>query len=86
MKDFGFPVPEIEAEVRGVTDVSSLKGVLSCGGDSASTTSDIVSGPITRSRVSVPRSSSSTSVKATASLSRGEIYLSLVSFFCCFYS
>ncbi len=71
VNDFGFPVPEIEAELRGVSDVSLLKGVLSWGGDSTSTMSDIVSGPLTRSKVSVLRPSSSTSVKATASLSRG---------------
>ncbi len=30
--EFGFPVPEIEVELKGVSDVSSLRGELSWGG------------------------------------------------------
>ncbi len=70
-------MPEVEAELRGVSDVSSLRVVLSSGDHPEAETDDNFPGSTTRSRTAGARATFVTSVKATASLSKGElIYLS----------
>ncbi len=79
--EFGFPVPVVEAELRGVSDISSLRGVLPWGGSPTSMMPGSTPGPITRSRASGVRTTFPSSVKATAALSRGKLACSLLNSF-----
>ncbi len=77
---FGFPVPEIEVELKGVSDVSSLRGELSWGEDPAVAPEGENAGPATRSQTFGTRATFVTSVKATVALTKATLVL-ILSFF-----
>ena len=69
--DFGFPMPEVEVELKGITDVTALHGVLVWDKDPVIETEDYPSGPQTRSRTLGTRAGLVTAISATAALSKG---------------
>ncbi len=74
VNDFGFPMPEVDVDIHGVEDVSSIQGFIAWGENQGSTvTSSRPLGPVTRSQsVSPPVNpcdiSSETQVFASATL------------------
>ncbi len=75
VNEVGYPVPEIEVELKGVSDVSSLRGELSWGEDPAVVQGGENTGPATRSQTYGTRTNFVTSVKTTVTLSKGILFL-----------
>ncbi len=73
VNEIGFPVPEIEVELKGVSDVSSLRGEISWGEDPAVAPEGENTGPATRSQTFGTRATFVTSVKTTVTLSKGTV-------------
>ncbi len=71
VNDFGLPMPEVEVELKGITDVTALRGVLAWDKDPVVETGGDSAGRQTRSRVLGTRVGSVMDISATASLSKG---------------
>ncbi len=78
VNELGFPVPEIEVELKGFSDVSSLRGELSWGEDPAVASEDASAGPATRSQTFGTRATLVTSVKTTVTLSKSNSLFLLI--------
>ena len=74
VNDFGFPMPEVEVELKGMTDITALRGVLEWGKDPMTDADGDSAGPQTRSRTLGTRSGTVTAINATAALSKGEFF------------
>ncbi len=74
LNDFGFPMPEVDVDIHGVENVSSINGVIAWGENQEDAANSLrSSGPVTRSQSMSPPSSSfaitpETQVFASASL------------------